>query len=97
MIITGRRKERLDALHTQLSQEYGANVLALNFDVRDEKAVVETLSNIPEEWKAVDILVNNAGLAAGLSTIDEGDPDDWNNMIDTNVKGLLYVSRVVIP
>ncbi|MBC9913665.1 SDR family NAD(P)-dependent oxidoreductase [Chitinophaga varians] len=97
VIITGRRKERLDALQTQLSQEYGANVLALNFDVRDEKAVQETLNSIPQEWKAVDILVNNAGLAAGLNTIDEGDLDDWNTMIDTNVKGLLYVSRVVIP
>ncbi|NIG53235.1 SDR family NAD(P)-dependent oxidoreductase [Chitinophaga sp. Cy-1792] len=97
VIITGRRKERLEELQTQLAQEYGTNVLPLQFDVRDEKQVFEVLGNIPEEWKAIDILINNAGLAAGLSTIDEGSVDDWNNMIDTNVKGLLYVSRVVIP
>ncbi|NSL88492.1 SDR family NAD(P)-dependent oxidoreductase [Chitinophaga solisilvae] len=97
VIITGRRKDRLEALQTQLTQEFGANVLPLNFDVRDEKEVAAVLGNIPEEWKAVDILVNNAGLAAGLSTIDEGSISDWDAMIDTNVKGLLYVSRTVIP
>ncbi|WP_143304974.1 SDR family NAD(P)-dependent oxidoreductase [Chitinophaga vietnamensis] len=97
VIITGRRKERLEALQTQLTQEYGTNVLALDFDVRDEQAVATALGNIPAEWRQIDVLVNNAGLAAGLSTIDEGSLDDWNAMIDTNVKGLLYVSRIVIP
>ncbi|WP_291907714.1 SDR family NAD(P)-dependent oxidoreductase [Chitinophaga sp. CB10] len=97
VIITGRRKERLEALSTQLAQEYGTNVLALNFDVRNEQEVASVLGGIPEEWKAIDILVNNAGLAAGLSSIEEGSLDDWNAMIDTNVKGLLYVSRVVMP
>lgn len=97
VIITGRRKDRLDALATQLQQEFGVNVLPLNFDVRDEAAVKNVLGNIPEEWKAVDILINNAGLALGLSTIDAGDTDDWNTMIDTNVKGLLYVTRTVAP
>ncbi|HVI46575.1 MAG TPA: SDR family NAD(P)-dependent oxidoreductase [Chitinophaga sp.] len=97
VIITGRRKDRLEALQTQLAQEYGTNVLALHFDVRDSAAVKDVLGNIPEEWRAVDVLVNNAGLAAGLSTIDEGNLDDWEAMIDTNIKGLLYVSRIVIP
>lgn len=97
VIITGRRKERLEALQTQLTQEYGTNVLALDFDVRDEQAVAAALGSIPAEWQQIDVLVNNAGLAVGLSTIDEGNLADWNAMIDTNVKGLLYVSRIVIP
>ncbi|MBV7533365.1 SDR family NAD(P)-dependent oxidoreductase [Chitinophaga sp. sic0106] len=97
VIITGRRKERLEALSTQLTQEYGTNVLALHFDVRNEQEVSLALGSIPEEWKAIDILVNNAGLAAGLSSIEEGSIDDWDAMIDTNVKGLLYVSRIVMP
>ncbi|RAJ73909.1 NADP-dependent 3-hydroxy acid dehydrogenase YdfG [Chitinophaga dinghuensis] len=97
VIITGRRKERLEALQTQLTQEYGTNVLPLHFDVRDEQQVADVLGNIPEEWRAIDVLVNNAGLAAGLSSIEEGSLDDWNAMIDTNVKGLLYVSRIVMP
>ncbi len=97
VIITGRRKERLEALQTQLTQEYGTNVLPLQFDVREEQQVADVLGNIPEEWRAIDVLVNNAGLAAGLSSIEEGSIDDWNAMIDTNVKGLLYVSRIVMP
>lgn len=96
LIITGRRQERLTALQHDL-QAYGIKVLPLAFDVQDEKAVSSTLAQIPDSWKAVDILVNNAGLALGLSTIDEGNLSDWDTMIDTNVKGLLYVSRVVIP
>jgi 3-hydroxy acid dehydrogenase/malonic semialdehyde reductase len=97
VIITGRRKEKLVALQNTLEKEYAVKVLALEFDVREEQAVSQTLDNIPATWKAVDILINNAGLALGLSTIDEGNVDDWNTMIDTNVKGLLYVSRAVIP
>jgi len=97
IIITGRRKEKLTELHASLEKEYAVKVLSLDFDVRDEQAVKQTLENIPSAWKEVDILVNNAGLALGLSTIDEGSTDDWNTMIDTNIKGLLYVSRVVIP
>jgi NADP-dependent 3-hydroxy acid dehydrogenase YdfG len=97
VIITGRRKERLEALQTQLTQEFGVNVLPLGFDVRKEEEVNAVLGNIPENWRKIDILVNNAGLAAGLNTIDEGHTDDWDTMIDTNVKGLLYVSRTVIP
>lgn len=97
LIITGRRQERLTTLQQDLEKTYGIKVLPLAFDVQDEKAVSSTLGQIPESWKAVDILINNAGLALGLSTIDEGTLSDWDTMIDTNVKGLLYVSRVVIP
>jgi NADP-dependent 3-hydroxy acid dehydrogenase YdfG len=97
LIITGRRQERLTQLQEQLQQEYKVAVLPLCFDVRDEKAVSATLGGIPEQWKAVSILINNAGLALGMSTIDEGVLSDWDTMLDTNVKGLLYVSRVVIP
>jgi NADP-dependent 3-hydroxy acid dehydrogenase YdfG len=97
LIITGRRKERLDELTEHLVQEYGVEVLPLCFDVRDKKQVMEHLGNLPEEWKTVDILINNAGLAVGLSHIDEGETDDWDRMIDTNVKGLLYVTRVIAP
>lgn len=97
LIITGRRKERLDSLQQQLQQQHNVKVLPLCFDVRDEKAVSTTLNGIAEEWKAVDILINNAGLALGVSSIEEGVLADWDTMIDTNVKGLLYVSRTVIP
>jgi len=97
LIITGRRQERLTALQQDLEKTNGVKVLPLTFDVQDEKAVSSALEQIPDSWKAVDILINNAGLALGLSTIDEGNLSDWDTMIDTNVKGLLYVSRVVIP
>jgi 3-hydroxy acid dehydrogenase/malonic semialdehyde reductase len=97
LIVTGRRKERLTELAGHLVQEYGIDVLPLCFDVRDRKQVDKFLGNLPEEWSRIDILINNAGLAAGLSHIDEGDRDDWDQMIDTNVKGLLYVTRAVAP
>ncbi|SFW70577.1 SDR family NAD(P)-dependent oxidoreductase [Chitinophaga sancti] len=97
LIITGRRQERLTALQQDLEKTNGVKVLPLTFDVQDEKAVSSALEQIPDSWKAVDVLINNAGLALGLSTIDEGSLSDWDTMIDTNVKGLLYVSRVVIP
>jgi NADP-dependent 3-hydroxy acid dehydrogenase YdfG len=97
LIITGRRKDRLNDLTEHLVQEYGIDVLPLCFDVRDNRQVEKHLGNLPEEWQKVDILVNNAGLAAGLGHIDEGDRDDWDRMIDTNVKGLLYVTRTVVP
>jgi 3-hydroxy acid dehydrogenase / malonic semialdehyde reductase len=97
LIITGRRQERLQLLQQELEQQHHIKVLPLTFDVRDEKAVTTTLNAIPEQWKAVDILINNAGLALGISTIDEGILSEWDTMIDTNVKGLLYVSRTVIP
>lgn len=96
VIITGRRKEKLDELAKELS-ELKIRVLPLNFDVRKNTQVTEMVKNLPENWKGIEILVNNAGLAAGLSHIDDGDIDDWERMIDTNVKGLLYVTRAVSP
>jgi 3-hydroxy acid dehydrogenase/malonic semialdehyde reductase len=96
VIITGRRKERLDDLEKELLA-LGTEVLSLNFDVRKRFEVEDTISGIPEKWKNIDILVNNAGLAVGLSHVDKGNTDDWDRMIDTNVKGLLYVTRAVAP
>jgi 3-hydroxy acid dehydrogenase / malonic semialdehyde reductase len=96
VIITGRRKERLIELEKELAH-YDIKVLALNFDVRKKAETDSAINNLPGEWKNIDILVNNAGLAVGLSHIDEGDTDDWDRMIDTNVKGLLYVTRAVAP
>lgn len=97
LIVTGRRKDRLDDLTEHLVQEYGIEVLPLCFDVRDKKQVEKHLGNLPAEWTAVDILINNAGLAVGLNHVDQGDTDDWDRMIDTNVKGLLYVTRAIAP
>lgn len=96
IIITGRRKERLDDLEKEL-KGMGGEVLSLNFDVRKRYEVEEVVAGLPPEWKNIDILVNNAGLAVGMDHIDEGNVDDWDRMIDTNVKGLLYVTRAVSP
>jgi 3-hydroxy acid dehydrogenase / malonic semialdehyde reductase len=97
IIITGRRKDRLDLLEKELLTYGKIKVLSLNFDVRKKENVESAIENLPAEWKTIDILVNNAGLASGLGHIDEGDIDDWEKMIDTNVKGLLYVTRCVAP
>jgi 3-hydroxy acid dehydrogenase/malonic semialdehyde reductase len=97
LIITGRRKERLAKLEKELWEKHECRSLSLNFDVRSRTETEAALSSLPDAWKKVDILLNNAGLASGLDTIQEGDIDDWEKMIDTNVKGLLYVSRGVLP
>lgn len=97
LIITGRRQERLDELSARLRTGFATEMLSLCFDVRSKSDVDKHLGGLPDEWKSIDILVNNAGLAAGLSHINEGDTDDWDQMIDTNVRGLLYVTRVVSP
>lgn len=97
IIITGRRKELLDELEKELQTVGNIKTLSLNFDVRKKDEVESVIENLPEEWKKIDILVNNAGLAVGLSHIQDGDTDDWDRMIDTNVKGLLYVTRAVAP
>lgn len=102
VIITGRRRERLEVLKRELEGLYGTLeggtvVHALRMDVRDHAAVEQAIASLPEDWKDIDVLVNNAGLAAGLAPIQEGDLEDWNTMLDTNVKGLLHVSRAVIP
>jgi len=95
LIITGRRQERLDAFAADLRSRFGTEVITSCFDVRYKNAVNEAVAALGTVQ--IDILVNNAGLAAGLSTIDAGDTDDWDQMVDTNVKGLLYVSRAIIP
>lgn len=98
LIITGRRKERLDALRDELlGKNPGIKILSLVFDVRSLTQVVEKLGKLEPEWNRIDILLNNAGLAVGLNHIDDGVIDDWERMIDTNIKGLLYVTRVVSP
>jgi 3-hydroxy acid dehydrogenase/malonic semialdehyde reductase len=97
LILTGRRNDRLETLKLELETKYNAQVLVLNFDVRDEKATTAAIENLRDTWKNIDVLVNNAGLASGLDPIQTGNFDDWNKMIDTNVKGLLYVSRAIIP
>lgn len=97
LIITGRREERLKELAQQLTAEYSIEILPLVFDVRNNSAVKAAIDSLPAEWRNIDILVNNAGLAVGLGPIQEGILDDWERMIDTNVKGLLYVTRCVSP
>ncbi|MDY4044293.1 MAG: SDR family NAD(P)-dependent oxidoreductase [Marinifilaceae bacterium] len=96
IIITGRRGERLTALEKELKDK-GIEVLALQFDVRNQAEVHQAIAGLPAEWQAIDVLVNNAGLAVGTSPIQDGIIDDWERMIDTNVKGLLYVTREVAP
>ncbi|NDC41633.1 MAG: SDR family NAD(P)-dependent oxidoreductase [Chitinophagia bacterium] len=97
VIITGRREERLQELAAAMQQQFGVRVLSLVFDVRVKAEVVAAMEQLKAAFTSIDVLVNNAGLAAGLSTIDEGDTDDWDTMIDTNIKGLLYVTRQVAP
>ncbi len=96
VVITGRREERLSNLKKRI-EESGGRALSLCFDVRNETEVKHAVQKLPVEWQNIDVLVNNAGLAAGLSAIQEGDTDDWNRMIDTNVKGLLYMTRFIVP
>lgn len=97
VIITGRRKDRLEELEREIEIKYESKVYSLCFDVRVYNEVEKAITSLPEEWKAIDILVNNAGLAVGLDPIQQGVIDDWERMIDTNIKGLLYVTRVVSP
>jgi len=95
LVLCGRRQERLHEVAAELSSK--VKVTTLVFDVRDKGAVLAAVGSLPDEWKNIDILVNNAGNAHGLGTLDEGDTDDWDAMIDGNVKGLLYVSKAIIP
>jgi 3-hydroxy acid dehydrogenase / malonic semialdehyde reductase len=97
LIINGRRKERLSELKNRLGSTYGVKVLTLAFDVRDRESVMKSIDSLPPEWRQIDVLVNNAGLALGRDLFQEADLDDWDTMIDTNVKGLLYVSKAVVP
>lgn len=96
VIITARREELLEALKSDLEQT-GARVLALCFDVRDREAATTAIETLPETWRQIDVLVNNAGLARGLEPAYEGDAEDWDQMIDTNIKGLLTMTRLIVP
>jgi 3-hydroxy acid dehydrogenase / malonic semialdehyde reductase len=93
LILAARRPDRL----ADLADRLDVPALPVELDVRDRAAVERAVAGLPAEWSAIDILVNNAGLAAGLSPVQAGDPDDWDRMVDTNVKGLLYVTRAVLP
>ncbi|HEY1025937.1 MAG TPA: SDR family oxidoreductase [Sphingobacteriaceae bacterium] len=95
LILAGRRAERLARLAESLAERFGVQVHAITVDVRDKADVQLKFEELPAEWKSVDVLINNAGLSQGLDPINEGSTDDWDTMIDTNVKGLLYVTRVV--
>jgi NADP-dependent 3-hydroxy acid dehydrogenase YdfG len=97
LILTARRKEKLDELAKSLETTYGIKTLCLAFDIQDKNAVFANLQNLPAEWQAVNILVNNAGLALGRDSFEQASLEDWETMIDTNVKGLLYASKAVLP
>lgn len=97
VIITGRRKEKLEQLAVEIKKTNGVDVLVLDFDIRDKQAVKQAVASLEGKWKHPDVLINNAGLALGLQPIQEGCFDDWDTMIDTNIKGLLYISRIVAP
>lgn len=98
LILTGRRGERLTALKNELEKDHSAvRVMTCCFDIRNKKECFAAIDSLPEEWKSIDILINNAGLAAGRDFFDEASIDDWDTMIDTNIKGLLYLSKAVIP
>lgn len=95
--ITGRREERLETIKKDLEAHEGVSVTITVLDVRDKAAVAALTDTLKQQWDSIDLLVNNAGLALGMSSIEEGDTDDWDTMIDTNVKGLLYVTRAIAP
>lgn len=97
IIITGRRKERLEKLKDKIESETDAQVLLLNYDIRSFEQNKTVIESLPNQWKNIDVLVNNAGLAAGFSLLQEGNIVEWERMIDTNIKGLLYISRLITP
>jgi serine 3-dehydrogenase len=97
LIVAARRSQRLEQLASELQQAHGTTTHAIELDVRDRDRVESTLRSLPREWSEIDILVNNAGLSRGLNKLHEGSIDDWEEMIDANVKGLLYVTRAIVP
>ncbi|MCC6384522.1 MAG: SDR family NAD(P)-dependent oxidoreductase [Bacteroidia bacterium] len=97
VIITARRKDRLHQIASEIKSVTGSSALPLDFDVQNRNETEQRLNSIPENWKSIDVLLNNAGLARGISAIQDGDIEDWETMIDTNIKGLLYVSKVIMP
>ena len=97
LILTARRRERLESLSAELKSKHNNDVLCLNLDVQDQKNVASTIEKLPHDWQNIDILINNAGKALSTNKIQEGELDDWEDMIDTNIKGLLYVTRAILP
>lgn len=97
LIVTGRRADRLEALKKELETQHSVKVKSLLFDVRSREAVAEAINSLSDDWKKIDVLLNNAGLAKGFADIQDGKIEDWETMIDTNVKGLLYVSKSIMP
>jgi 3-hydroxy acid dehydrogenase / malonic semialdehyde reductase len=97
LIITGRRGDRLEALKSEIESSTFAKVVCLNFDIRDNNQVCAAIDTLTNDFKDIDVLLNNAGLASGLDPVQTGDLDDWEKMLDTNVKGLLYLTRKVSP
>jgi len=95
LLLNGRRTDRLQLLCSSLEKKYNIAALSMPFDVREEKSVFDSITSLPEEWKKIDVLINNAGLAAGRDYFDEGDLDDWNTMVDTNIKGFMYIAKAV--
>jgi len=96
LILTGRNESRLAEIRQELTEK-GSEVLTLTFDVRDREKAATALESLPAAWQEIDVLVNNAGLALGLEPEYEGNPDDWETMIDTNIKGLLTMTRLIVP
>ncbi len=97
LIINARRKNLIDEIGEDLKNKFGIKVYGYKLDVRNRNEVEDSIDNLPDEWKNIDILINNAGLAKGLNKFHEDDPDNWEEMIDTNIKGLLYVTRAIVP
>lgn len=97
VILTGRRENRLLTLKAKIEKETNSEAFVLSFDIRNFKACETAVNSLPDNWKIIDVLVNNAGLAAGLSGINDGNLEDWEQMIDTNIKGLLYITRLISP
>lgn len=97
LIINGRRREKLELLKSDLESAWNADVLCASFDVQNKEAVFEAVSNLPENWKEVDVLINNAGLALGRDLFQEAEITDWETMLQTNINGILYVSRAILP
>lgn len=97
IIVTGRRKELLDSLVSEVKKKYTSDIIGLNFDVRNHQDCIDAVNSLSDDYKNIDLLVNNAGLAAGASPFDESLMDDFERMIDTNVKGLLYITKLIVP
>jgi 3-hydroxy acid dehydrogenase / malonic semialdehyde reductase len=97
VILTARRVERLQELATTLQQQHGTDVHSIQLDVQDKNAVAQAINNLPEKWQDIDILLNNAGVAITSDLIQDGQPNNWDTMIDTNIKGVLYLTHAVLP